>query len=140
MRERPDEMKATVPVAEGATLAALIAVTKAYSVTDGASMLGRMLRTARRPPKLAVLLSVLATIAVIAWRMEPGIQIAALALVASVFWFRRDALRDYYGKKKTATFLDTFSRRRAPRCSGDSRASATKSFFKAALPGRRPTA
>jgi len=39
MRERPDETEATAPVAEGATLAALIAVTKAYSVTDGASML-----------------------------------------------------------------------------------------------------
>lgn len=111
MRERPDKTKATAPVAEGATLTALIAVTKAYSVTDGASMLGRMLRASRRPSKLAVFLSVLATIAMVAWRIEPGIQIAAFALVASVFWFRRDAFRDYYGKKRTATFLDTFSRR-----------------------------
>ena len=111
MGKGSNETSKTPPVAAGATLAALIAVTKAYSVTDGASMLGRMLRTARRPSKTALLLSILATIAVIAWRIEPGIQIAALALVGSVFWFRRDAFRDYYGKKRTATFLDTFSRR-----------------------------
>lgn len=98
-------------VTEGPTLWALVAVNKAYSVTDAPSMFGRMLRTARWPSKLAVICSLLASVASIKWRSEFGTQATAVLIVASFFWFKRDAFRAYYTRKRTATFLDTFSRR-----------------------------
>jgi hypothetical protein len=111
METTADRTRPLPCVAEGATLSALIAVSKAYAFTDAPSMLGRMLRTARWPSRLAVLASLVGTGIAIKWFQDTGVHIAAFAFVASVFWFRRDAFRDYYGKKRTATFLDTFSRR-----------------------------
>ena len=105
------QTNSTKSIAEGPTLTALIAVSKAYSVTDAASMAGRMFRTARWPSRLAVLAAIIGTGIAIKWFQDTGAHVAAFAFVASVFWFRRDAFRDYYGKKRTATFLDTFSRR-----------------------------
>lgn len=111
MTNTSEHTNAAKSVAEGPTLSALIAVSKAYSVTDAASMAGRMFRTARWPSRLAVLASLIGTGVAIKWFQDTGIHVAAFALVASVFWFRRDAFRQYYGRKRTATFLDTFSRR-----------------------------
>lgn len=98
-------------VADGPTLSGLIAINKAYSVTDAASMFGRMFRTARWPSRLAVLASLIGTAVAIKWNHNPAMPLAAFALVGSFLWFKHDAFRDYYGKKRTATFLDTFSRR-----------------------------
>ena len=98
-------------IADGPTLSGLISVNKAYAVTDAASMFGRMFRTARWPSRLAVLVSLIGVGIAIKWSPDRGINIAAFAFAASFFWFKHDAFRDYYGKKRTATFLDTFSRR-----------------------------
>ena len=86
--------KADIPgVAEGPTLFALIAVTKAYSFTDAFPMFGRMLRTARWPSKLAFVGSLLATVVAIKWRSDFGVQATAFLIVATFFWFKRDAFR-----------------------------------------------
>ena len=111
MSNTSEQTKSAKSIAEGPTLSALIAVSKAYSVTDAASMAGRMFRTARWPSRLAVIATFVFCVVSVAPRWEKLIQPGTFALVASVFWFRRDAFRDYYGKKRTATFLDTFSRR-----------------------------
>lgn len=98
-------------VAESSTLSALIAVNKAYSSTDAPSMLERMFRTARWPSRLAVLISSLAATGAIIWRSDFGVRIVAPLIVICFYWFKRDAFRHYYIRKRTATFLDTFTRR-----------------------------
>ena len=98
-------------IAAGPTLSALVAVNKAYAATDACSLLRRMLRTAQWPSRMAVAGSILATL-VAFWRNhEFGIQVSAFMTVASFYWFKRDAFRDYYAHKRTATFLDTFGSR-----------------------------
>jgi hypothetical protein len=110
MQEVGERAEAIASIAEGETLPALVVITKAYSATDGPAMLLRMLRTARWPSRLALIVSILLTFAMIACRIEQGIHISAVALVTSVYLFRLDAFR-IYSKKKSTTFLNTFSRR-----------------------------
>lgn len=99
------------PVAEGRTLAALMAVNKAYSATDAPAMLGRMFRTARWPSLLTFGLSVLVSIATIRWRIEIGAQISGVLLASAVLWLKHDAFREYYTRKRTEIFLQAFAPR-----------------------------
>lgn len=98
-------------LADGSTLADLLAVIRAYSRTDAPSLLGRMFRTARWPSRLAVPVSICATIALYMWRIDYGAEIAAVLFACSVGLFKRDAFRAYYTKRGVAAFLDTFGRR-----------------------------
>jgi hypothetical protein len=99
------------PIAEGRTLAALMAVNKAYSATDSAAMLGRTLRTARWPSKLAFILAILGSVAIIKWRSEIGAQVAGGLLAVTILWLKHDAFRMYHARKHTASFLQAFAPR-----------------------------